>query len=373
MYSVKTRTLPVDPHHPDPAAISQAVERLRADGLVAFPTETVYGLGANALSVAAVERIFEVKKRPSYDPVIVHLAAIAQIERVARDVPPLAYELARQFWPGPLTLVLKKGPQVAPNVSAGMDTVAVRMPDHRIPLALVETSGLPVAAPSANLFTRPSPTSARHVLEDLDGHVDVILDGGDCLIGLESTVLDLTGSHPTVLRPGGLSLDLLWERIPDLQTVRRYVETDEGLPMSAPGMLAKHYSPRARLLLFTGDTDRALVRLHDLASALVGQGYRVGVMATAEDAAHFADLTVEMAELGSETDLPQIGRSLFAQMRRLDSLRVDVILVRAPKQEGLGLTIWDRLFRAAEGKVFDLESGVEVGEVVQTLKRKEDD
>lgn len=369
MYSVKTRTFTLDPHHPDPSVIAQAVERLRADGLVAFPTETVYGLGANAFSSVAVGRIFEVKKRPSYDPVIVHLSAIGQIEQVARDVPPLAYELAGEFWPGPLTLVLKKGPQVAPNVSAGMDTVAVRMPNHLIPLALVETSALPVAAPSANLFTRPSPTSARHVLEDLDGHVDVILDGGDCPIGLESTVLDLTGSHPTVLRPGGLDLDLLLERIPDLQTVRRYVETDEGLPMSAPGMLAKHYSPRARLLLFTGQTDRVLARLRDLASALAGMGYRVGVMATEEDSARFADLNLEIAELGSETDLPQIGRSLFAQMRRLDSLRVDVILVRAPAQEGLGLTIWDRLFRAAEGQVFDLNDDVDEIEIVQAIKR----
>lgn len=370
MYSVQTRLFTLDPQNPDPALIAQAAERLRADGLVAFPTETVYGLGANALSAAAVERIFEVKKRPFHDPVIVHLSAISQIEQVARDMPSLAYELAQAYWPGPLTLVLKKGPQVAPNVSAGLDTVAVRMPNHRIPLSLVETSRLPVAAPSANLFTRPSPTSARHVLEDLDGHVDVILDGGDCPIGLESTVLDLTGSLPTVLRPGGLGLDLLLERIPDLQTVRRYVETDEGLPMSAPGMLAKHYSPRARLLLFTGHADAALARLRDLASALAGQGYRVGVMATAEDAVQFADLTVEIAELGSETDLPQIGRSLFAQMRRLDSLRVDVILVRAPAQEGLGLTIWDRLFRAAEGQVFDLDDGVEVEEIIHALEHE---
>jgi L-threonylcarbamoyladenylate synthase len=247
------------------------------------------------------------------------------------------------------------------------------MPNHRIPLALVDASGLPIAAPSANLFTRPSPTSARHVLEDLDGHVDIILDGGDCPIGLESTVLDLTGSPPTVLRPGGLSLDLLRGRIPGLQTVRRYVEADEGLPMSAPGMLAKHYSPKARLLLFTGHSDRALARLRDLTSTLAGQGYRLGVMATAEDAAQFAGLTVEIAELGSETDLPQIGRSLFAQMRRLDRLRADVILVRAPSQEGIGLTIWDRLFRAAEGQVFDLDAGVEVDMITQALRQRRSD
>jgi L-threonylcarbamoyladenylate synthase len=373
VYSVQTRTFTLDPQSPDPSIIAQAVERLRADGLVAFPTETVYGLGANAFSPLAVGRIFEVKKRPSYDPVIVHLSAIEQIERVARDVPALAYELAQEYWPGPLTLVLKKGAQVAPNVSAGMDTVAVRMPNHRIPLALVEASSLPVAAPSANLFTRPSPTSARHVLEDLDGHVDIILDGGDCPIGLESTILDLTASLPTVLRPGGLSLDLLRERIPDLQVVRRYIATDEGVPVSAPGMLAKHYSPKARLLLFSGHTDAALTRLRELASALAERGYRVGVMSTTEDAAHFAGLNLELADLGSAADLPQIGRRLFAQMRRLDSLHVDVILVRAPAQEGLGLTIWDRLFRAAEGQLFDLDKPLKTEGIMRaiTLRKPE--
>lgn len=370
MYSVRTQVFTLDPQNPDPVIIAQAVERLRADGLVAFPTETVYGLGANAFSPLAVGRIFEVKKRPSYDPVIVHLSAISQIERVAREVPALAYELVQEYWPGPLTLVLKKGPQVAPNVSAGMDTVAVRMPNHRIPLALVETSSLPVAAPSANLFTRPSPTSARHVLEDLDGHVDVILDGGDCPIGLESTILDLTASLPTVLRPGGLSLDLLRERIPDLQIAQRYIKDDEGHAVSAPGMLAKHYSPRARLLLFSGQKDAALARLRALASALAGRGYRVGVMTTAEDAIQFAGLNLELADLGSADDLPQMGRRLFAQMRRLDSLRVDVILVRAPLQEGLGFTIWDRLFRAAEGQVFNLDKPLDVEEIVQRLPNR---
>lgn len=371
MYSVKTRLFPLDPHNPDPAVIAQAVERLRADGLVAFPTETVYGLGANALSPLAVGRIFEVKRRPSNDPLIVHLSAISQIEQVARDVPALAYELAQAYWPGPLTLVLKKGPRVAPNVSAGMDTVAVRMPDHRIPLALIETSGLPVAAPSANLFTRPSPTSARHVLEDLDGHVDIILDGGDCPIGLESTILDLTASSPTVLRSGGLSLDSLRERIPHLQIARRYVQTEEGLPMSAPGMFAKHYSPKARLLLFQGQADEALPRLRRLASALEERGYKVGVMAVAEDARHFSGLNLEIADLGSKTDLPQIGRRLFAQMRRLDRLSVNVILVRAPVQEGLGLTIWDRLFRAAEGQVFDLDEPLELDEILHAVERQQ--
>lgn len=372
MYSVKTRVFAVDAHHPETQIIARAADVIRAGGLVSFPTETVYGLGANALDPAAVDRIFEVKKRPAYDPVIVHLSSILQIERVAIRVPPLAYELAEMFWPGPLTLVLKKSPGVASNVSTNMDTVAVRMPNHRIPLALVEMSDLPIAAPSANLFTRPSPTSARHVLEDLDGHVDVVLDGGDCPIGLESTVLDLTASHPTVLRPGGLEVDRLRQHIPDLHMLHRYVETDQEPPVPGPGMLAKHYSPRARLLLFTGDSPDAMQRLKNLAQLLTSQGFEIGMMATSEDAGYFAGMNLTLAELGSETDLPGIGRNLFAQMRRLDASRVDVILVRAVRQEGLGLTIWDRLFRAAEGRVYDLEGPLDVDAIVQSIKEGRD-
>lgn len=368
MYSVKTQIFTVDPQNPDPKLIAHAVERLRADGLVSFPTETVYGLGANALSETAVGRIFEVKKRPAYDPLIVHLSSIAQIDRVAIHVPPLAFALAEKFWPGPLTLVLKKSPDVASNVSTNMDTVAVRMPDHKIPLALVEMSDMPIAAPSANLFTRPSPTSAGHVLEDLDGHVDVILDGGDCPIGLESTVLDLTASLPTVLRPGGLEVDLLRQHITDLQILQRYVETDQESPVPGPGMLAKHYSPKARLLLFTGDSQVALQRLHNLAQSLTSQGFKIGVMTTSEDIRHFTGMNITLAELGSETDLPGIGRNLFAQLRRLDAKHVDAILVRALRQEGLGLTIWDRLFRAAEGQVYNLEGVLDVDAIIQSLK-----
>jgi len=373
MYSVTTQTLTVDPQNPDPTLVAQAVERLRADGLVSFPTETVYGLGANALSETAVGRIFEVKKRPSYDPVIVHLSSISQVEHVAIHVPALAYELAEKFWPGPLTLVLKKNPSVASNVSVNMDTVAIRMPNHKIPLLLVEMSGLPIAAPSANLFTRPSPTSARHVLEDLDGHVDVVLDGGDCPIGLESTVLDLTTSLPTVLRPGGLEVDLLRQHIADLQILQRYVEIDQEPPVAGPGMLAKHYSPKARLLLFTGNSPNALEQLIDLARSLTLLGNKLGVMTTAEDARHFAGMKLVIAELGSETDLPEIGRNLYAQMRKLDGQHVDAILIRAIRQQGLGITIWDRLFRAAEGQVYDLEGLLDVDAIVRSLKQRKED
>ena len=364
MYSVPTRLFTLDPQNPDPQIIALAAERLRAGGLVAFPTETVYGLGANAFDPHAIERIFEVKRRPSYDPLIVHIASIEQLDAVASDVPGLARRFVEGFWPGPLTLVLKKRPQVAANVSSGMDTVAVRMPDHKIPLALIEASGVPVAAPSANLFTRPSPTLAQHVLDDLDGHVDIVLDGGSTPIGLESTVLDLTGTTPVVLRPGGVPLEALRRLIPNLELGQRFVKSEEKAAMSSPGMLAKHYSPSARFLLFTGSSDRYL----EVVLALAGGGFKVGLMTSDEDAPAFSGVKVECVSLGSETDLTAIGQNLFARMRDLEKRNVDLILMRAVKSRGLGLAIWDRLFRAADGQVYDLDGGVDVETLLRSFK-----
>ena len=363
MYSTPTQLFPLDPQNPDPQVIALAAERLRAGGLVAFPTETVYGLGANAFDEQAIERIFEVKRRPSYDPLIVHIASIEQLDAVASDVPELARRFAEGFWPGPLTLVLKKRPRVAANVSSGMDTVAVRMPDHKIPLALIEASGVPVAAPSANLFTRPSPTLAQHVLDDLDGHVDIVLDGGSTLIGLESTVLDLTGTTPSVLRPGGVPLEVLRQVVPDIELGRRLVETKRGAAMPSPGMLARHYSPSVRFLLFTGSSERYL----EVVTVLTGNGIRVGLMAFDEDAVKFAGVVIETALLGSETDQAAIGQNLFARMRELEKKNVDVIVMRAMKLHGLGLAIWDRLYRAADGQVHDLDGGVDVDALVSSI------
>ena len=205
-----TRLLQVDPHHPALATIAIAAQALAAGQLVAFPTETVYGLGANALDPAAVERIFVAKARPHTDPLIVHVARLAQVQQVAASAPPVLGRLAAAFWPGPLTVVLPRGPDVAPNVSSGRNTVAVRIPAHAVALALLEISRLPIAAPSANLFSRPSPTTAAHVLEDLAGRVDIMLDGGPTPIGLESTVVDLTVDPPRLLRPGGVRRRPCW-------------------------------------------------------------------------------------------------------------------------------------------------------------------
>jgi len=346
----------VDSIAPDASAIRQAAATLLGGGLVAFPTETVYGLGANALDAAAVQRIFAAKGRPASDPLIVHIAALDQLDSVAQDVPALAHTLARAFWPGPLTLVLKRRPAIPATVAAGRDTVAVRIPDHAVPLALARAAGVPIAAPSANLFTRPSPTTAAHVLEDLDGRIDLLLDGGPTPIGLESTVLDLTSAQPTLLRPGGVSIEALRQHIPDLIFVPRYVEHNPAAPTPAsPGMLLKHYSPRAELLLFAGPPERAVARMRQAAQEAIAAGLIVGVMAPNQEIGAFADLAVVIIPLGPREDMSQIGRRIFASMRELDRRGIERILVRGVERTGIGLAIWDRLLRAAEGRVIDAD------------------
>ena len=348
--TVPTIILTTDPTRPDPAAIEQAAAVLRAGRLVAFPTETVYGLGANALSAAAIDRIYWAKQRPANDPIIAHIHDVAQLATLAVNVSEAAYKLAESFWPGPLTLVLRRADVVPANIAAGLDTVAVRMPSHDVARALLAAADLPVAAPSANTFTRPSATTAGHVMEDLDGRVDLILDAGPTTIGLESTVIDMTGDAPVVLRPGGATLDALRSVLPGLQLSPRYV-TDEAT--TSPGQMLKHYSPRARVIAYTGDDPAALLTaLTAAARAHVEAGRKVGVLVADQDRDRFAGFA-QTVRLGD--GVHEISRRLFAALRDLDHLGVDVILVRDFGREGLGAAIWDRLLRAAEGDVVTVQ------------------
>jgi L-threonylcarbamoyladenylate synthase len=250
---------PVDARDPDPRLIAEAAAIIRAGGLVAFPTETVYGLGADGLNPAAVARIFEAKERPSTDPLILHIAEPETLLQLVREAPPVALELARRFWPGPLTLVLPKQPGVPDIVTAGLATVAVRMPAHPVALALIRAARTPIAAPSANRFGRTSPTTARHVQDDLGDRIDLILDAGPTPIGVESTVLDLTRPVPTILRPGGLPREAL-EGL--LGPVAVQTHLAEG-PMPSPGLLPKHYAPRAPMILVIGPPPRMRATLRD--------------------------------------------------------------------------------------------------------------
>ncbi len=348
----QTRLFQIDPQNPDPAALATAAETLRAGKLVAFPTETVYGLGANALDASAIQRIFAAKRRPTSDPIIAHLASAAQLPEVAVHIPPVAWALIEQFWPGPLTLVLKRHPRVPAILSANLETIAVRSPNHPIALALLRAAAVPVGAPSANLFAHPSPTTAQHVREDLSGRVEVVLDGGPAAIGVESTVLDVTQAIPVVLRPGGVPLEALRRHLPEVRLNPRYVSLDDPAGAApSPGMLSKHYSPQARVWLFTGPLPQVLAHMQVTARQLTAAGQSVGILLPDEEQTHFSHLPARFIRLGSATDLSYIAANLFAGMRALDRQGVEAILVRDFGREGLGLAIWDRLFRAAEGQV----------------------
>lgn len=356
-----TRTLTVDPERPEPDAIAEAAEVIRRGGLVAFPTETVYGLGANALDADAVRRIFEVKGRPATDPLIVHIAHVGQLGQVASQVPPEARRLALAFWAGPLTLIVPKKAVVPDVVTAGLASVAVRVPAHRVARALMETVGVPVAAPSANRFARPSPTRAAHVLEDLGGRIDLVLDGGPTPIGVESTIVDCTVSPPVLRRPGGVTREQLLAHVPDLVVESRAAET--GAPQPAPGQLLRHYAPRARVTLYQGAPEAVVERVGRDARQLAGQGTRVGILAPEEEAMALAPRIAGLASsgrvvvraYGPRRDPEQAARLLFDTIRALDAQGPDVMLAIGVGAEAIGAAIQDRLRRAAEGRVVTVE------------------
>lgn len=342
----------VDPQQPDPQTIALAAQVLQDGGLVAFPTETVYGLGANALDAEAVNGIFTAKQRPTTDPLIVHIADLEQLERVAvvRDV--RVWALAQRFWAGALTLVLPKAADIPANVTAGQETVAVRMPAHPVALALIRAADLPIAAPSANRFSRPSPTTAQHVLSDLNGRVNVILDGGRTTIGVESTILDLTGDAPTVLRAGGVTLESLRELLPNVQTRTLYLREGETAP--TPGTLLKHYAPNVETWVFRGtNTPRVLSALRAECEAHVSAGRKVGVLLVSDALGAMAGLPAQVLLLGETS--AQVAQHLFHALRTLEARDIDVLLVQSPPDEtGLGLAVLDRLYRASEGRVIDV-------------------
>lgn len=352
-----TRTLVVDPERPDPDAIAEAAEVIRRGGLVAFPTETVYGLGANALDPDAVRRIFEAKGRPSTDPLIVHIAHVGQLGQVASRVPAEARTLAIAFWAGPLTLIVPKKPSIPDVVTAGLPTVAVRVPAHRVARALMETAGVPVAAPSANRFSRPSPTRAAHVLEDLDGRIDLVLDGGPTPIGVESTIVDCTVSPPVLRRPGGITREQLLALVPGLVVESRAGEADTAQP--APGQLLRHYAPRARVTLYEGAPEAVVARVGRDARQLAGQGSRIGILAPEEDVMALAPRIAALASsgrvmaraFGPRRDPGEAARRLFDTMRALDAEGPDVMLAIGVGAEAIGAAIHDRLLRAAEGRI----------------------
>ena len=355
-----TEVLAIDPVHPDPSIIERAAALLRAGEVVVFPTETVYGLGAAALQTGAVERIFAAKGRPFNDPLIVHIAEEDALEQLTSSIPGRAKLLARAFWPGPLTLILPRSPLVPKLVTAGLETVAVRMPRHPVALALIRAAASPIAAPSANRFMHVSPTTAQHALADLRGRVPLILDGGPCEVGVESTVLDLCSTVPTILRPGGVSLEALRAVLPDVQPPSRLVDAVPAVALQSPGQLLTHYAPAVPLLLFDGSIESMRAAMLAELRRRLGQGERVGVLVADEDIAAFRDSGAVVRTLGDAAAPEQVAAALFASLRALEEADVQVILSRSFDEHGLGLAIHDRLLKAAGGKVFKSSSGPQV-------------
>ncbi|WP_035099967.1 L-threonylcarbamoyladenylate synthase [Aneurinibacillus terranovensis] len=328
--------------------IREAAELLQKNELVAFPTETVYGLGGNALADETVEKIYEAKGRPSDNPLILHISNCKQLEPLVAEIPPLAKSLMEAFWPGPLTLVFPKKPGIAHRASAGLDTLAIRMPAHPVALALIEAAGLPVAAPSANLSGRPSPTTAQHVREDLNGRIAGILDGGATGIGVESTVVDITGNIPVILRPGGITAE-------QVAGIAGDVEMDPGLVNEAvapksPGMKYRHYAPKGEMWLIEGDTvDNMAETITRLADKARADGKKVGIMATEESAERYpAEHTV--LACGKRTDLLTVAHHLYDVLRQFDERHVDLILAETFPEKGVGVAVMNRLGKAAGGK-----------------------
>jgi L-threonylcarbamoyladenylate synthase len=325
-----------------PEDITRAAEILRGGGTVAFPTETVYGLGANALDTNAVAGIFAAKERPSWDPVIVHVSNRAMLDRVA-TVPPQAERLIEAFWPGPLTLLLPRTAQVPDNVTAGRPLVGVRMPANPIALALIKAAGIPIAAPSANRFGRISPTTAAHVLEDLDQRIDAVLDGGPTDVGVESTVLDPTQSPIVLYRPGAITAAML-EPIAGpvkLYQSNHYAAEPQSLP--SPGVGIRHYAPRATLILVENESD-----LNNHLAQLIADKEKVGVMLPKDWTTHHRH--VEIFHWNAFDNSAALAQSLFSGLRDLDHRGVTVILCPLPAENGLGLAIRDRLEKAAKSK-----------------------
>lgn len=346
----KTIYWKVDAICPDPEIIRQAGLILRSGGLVAFPTETVYGLGASALDGAAVERIFTAKGRPQDNPLIVHVAGMAPVYEYTSSVSGKARLLMEEFWPGPLTLILPGNGKIPGNVAGGLPDLAFRMPNHAVALALISEAGVPVAAPSANLSGRPSPTAAEHVLADLEGRIDVILDAGPAGVGVESTVLDITGDIPVILRPGGVTRSQLRAVVGEVDldgSLLNSVETP--LRPRSPGMKYRHYAPSAPLVLVEGDLNRVIGEIGRLAGEYAGQGQKVGILCRDGHQDYYSGYVTVPA--GANGDPASVAAGLYAALRFFEGTGVDIILAEGVEARGLGLAVANRLRRAAGGNV----------------------
>ena len=336
----------------DETVIEEAGRIIRKGGLVAFPTETVYGLGGDALNPESSKKIYAAKGRPSDNPLIVHIADKRDLHRIVREVPEKAKNLMEAFWPGPLTMIFYKNELVPQATTGGLDTVAVRMPSDRIAAAFIRAAGGFVAAPSANVSGRPSTTTATHVEEDLSGRIEMILDGGQAVIGLESTIVDMSVEPPVILRPGAVTKEMMEAVIGPLEVDKAIIAPDSGVKPKAPGMKYRHYAPRADLTVVEGSTEAVIAAINQLAEEAEAEGKRVGIIATDETKDRYPKGLV--LSLGARKHEEEIAQHLFEVLRDFDETDVDCIYSEAFDEASIGPAIMNRLLKAAGHKVIQV-------------------
>ncbi len=343
---MQTKILKIDSADAGKTDMQEAAALIRAGELVAFPTETVYGLGADALRPEASRKIYEAKGRPSDNPLIVHIAEFEDLVSIAREVPRQAKLLADAFWPGPLTMIVWKSDRVPYETTGGMETVAVRMPDHPVALRLIRESGCLVAAPSANISGRPSPTEAAHVARDMDGRIPMILDGGAVGIGIESTIIDLTEETPMILRPGYITQEMLTDVLgEEVRIDPGIIASDSGQKPKAPGMKYKHYAPKADLILVEGETGKVVETINRLAGERRAAGKKVGIIATDETMERYDG--ADTVSIGARSDEDAIARHLYKLLREFDDRGADIIYSESFATPRIGQAIMNRLLKAA--------------------------
>ena len=342
----------MDAQHPDMTIIREAAEIIRTGGLVGFPTETVYGLGADALLPEGANRIYAAKGRPSDNPLIVHIAEFEALDKITADIPPQAKALADAFWPGPLTMILPKSDAVPRETTGGLDTVAIRMPSHPAAQRLIKYSGGYIAAPSANTSGKPSPTVAKYVVEDMMGRIDAIIDGGEVGIGLESTIIDLTVTPPQIMRPGSITQEKLSTVLGTVDTDTTILRADSGQAPKAPGMKYRHYAPRGELTIVEGTPGQVREYINRAAAADHTAGEKTGIIGTEEMlSGYIADV---VKSVGSRKDEGSIARHLYTILREFDDEGVTKIYSEGFSTEGFGQAIMNRLLKAAGHKVVKL-------------------
>jgi L-threonylcarbamoyladenylate synthase len=337
--------------HIDEAAIREAGQIIRDGGLVAFPTETVYGLGGDALNPDSSRKIYAAKGRPSDNPLIVHICRLEDLSVIARDIPPQAEKLAKRFWPGPLTMILNKSDAVPKETTGGLSTVAVRFPSHPVALALISEAGGFVAAPSANTSGRPSPTLGKYVYEDMNGKIEMLLDGGQVGIGVESTIIDLTEQTPVILRPGYITQEMLEEELGEVCLDPTMFSVAQGQAPKAPGMKYKHYAPKGELTIVSGTPEQVTERIQKELAAKKAQGFRTGVIATQEEQHLYLADSVKVT--GSRDDLAAVARDLFRLLREFDDEGIEFMYVEAFPERGIGQALMNRMLKAAGHRVID--------------------